>query len=102
MAEPNRAATRLVLALLGMAALAAIAIWISWQPSPGREPASLRVGAAISLRPALEEIAAKYRSQTGGAVEMSYGSSGQLMGQIAGGAPIDVFISAAHQQVDHL
>ena len=65
-----------------------------------REPA--RVGAAISLQNVLQEIGAKYKEQTGREVSFTFGSSGQLMGQIKNGAPIDLFISAAHQHVDQL
>ena len=66
------------------------------------QPDPLRVGAAISLQNVLQEIAAKYKQQTGRNVTFTFGSSGQLMGQIRNGAPIDLFISAAHQQVDQL
>ena len=69
-------------------------------PSNRQEPA--RVGAAISLQNVLQEIGAKYKEQTGREVSFTFGSSGQLMGQIKNGAPIDLFISAAHQHVDQL
>jgi molybdate transport system substrate-binding protein len=102
MNPPRAGSSRLVIALAvaGIALLVAIVLLNLLRPRDG-EPVALRVAAAISLQPALDEIAQRYR-QSGGAVELSYGSSGQLMGQISAGAPIDLFISAAHQQVDEL
>src|SRR5262249_17300451 len=70
------------------------------QKSP--EPAPLRVAAAISLPEALETIAADFEKETGTKVALSLGSSGQLLAQIRMGAPLDVFVSAAHEQVDAL
>lgn len=86
--------------IAGGALLLAIVLLSALRLRDSEAPA-LRVAAAISLRPALDEIAESYR-RSGGAVELSYGSSGQLMGQISAGAPIDLFISAAHEQVDQL
>lgn len=70
-------------------------------PSLARaEPVS--VAAAISLKDGLGEIARQYQAETGRKVEFVFGSSGQLMTQIRNGAPIDLFISAANQQMDEL
>jgi molybdate transport system substrate-binding protein len=66
------------------------------------EPSPLTVAAAISLKDALAQVARDYQAGGGGPVEFTYGSSGQLATQIRGGAPVDVFISAAHQQIDDL
>ena len=63
---------------------------------------TIRVGAAISLREALGEVAAAYHTATGHHVEFVFASSGQVSAQIASGAAIDLFISAANQQVDQL
>jgi molybdate transport system substrate-binding protein len=63
---------------------------------------TIRVGAAISLKDALTEIAADYEKRTGDRVEFPFGSSGQVMAQVNGGAPLDAFISAADKQVDAL
>ena len=89
---------------LGLCALVVIATVL---PSCGRretEPVQspLTVAAAISLKDALAQVARDYRDAGGGPVEFTYGSSGQLATQIRGGAPIDLFISAAHQQIDEL
>lgn len=63
---------------------------------------SITVAAAISLKDALAKVAAQYQSDTGQVVEFSFGSSGQLAGQIESGAPVDLFISAGNKQVDDL
>lgn len=62
----------------------------------------LRVAAAISLQEALTTLAAEFEKQEGGKVELNFGSSGQLLVQVRNGAPCDVFISAAREQVDEL
>jgi molybdate transport system substrate-binding protein len=63
---------------------------------------TIRVGVAISLREAMTDVAAGYEKRTGDKVELSFGSSGQIMMQIKGGAPIDAFVSAADKQVNDL
>lgn len=62
----------------------------------------IRVGAAISLREAMTDIAAAYESRTQQKVEFIFGSSGQILAQITNGAPMDAFISAAKSQVEEL
>lgn len=62
----------------------------------------IRVAAAISLRDALEPIAAEYQKESGRTVELVFGSSGQLANRVAAGAPIDLFISASQMQIDQL
>jgi molybdate transport system substrate-binding protein len=89
---------------LGLSALILVATVL---PACGRReaevgPSPLTVAAAISLKDALAQVARDYRDAGGGPVEFTYGSSGQLATQIRGGAPIDLFISAAHQQIDDL
>lgn len=64
--------------------------------------ATIRAGVAVSLKEAMEEVAKGYESKTGDRVEFAFGSSGQVMAQIKGGAPVDLFISAADKQVDEL
>jgi molybdate transport system substrate-binding protein len=63
---------------------------------------TVRVGVAISLREAMTDVASAYEKRTGDKIELSFGSSGQIMMQIKGGAPIDAFISAADKQVNDL
>jgi molybdate transport system substrate-binding protein len=52
------------------------------------------VAAAADLRFALDEIAASYARDTGRAVRIVYGSSGNFRRQIAEGAPFEIFLSA--------
>ena len=57
-------------------------------------------GAAQHMRDV--RIAAIYEAKTHNKITLNFGSSGQLLGQIRNGAPVDVFISAARKQVDDL
>src|SRR5208283_2393511 len=61
----------------------------------------ITVSAAISLKNAFEEIGtlyeAKYKATK---VFFNFGASGDLMRQIEGGAPADVFASAAQKDMD--
>ena len=52
------------------------------------------VAAAASIRPALEELSARYNQVTGQSVRLVFGSSGTLANQIANGAPYALFLSA--------
>lgn len=78
--------------------------------SPTQSPQStdarstvLLVAAAASLQPALTEIKSLYvRSGANRQVNYNFGSSGTLQQQIAQGAPVDVFISAASSQMNKL
>lgn len=54
----------------------------------------LTVAAAADLRPALEEISAKFKAESGIVLRVSYGSSGNFFQQLQNGAPFDVFLSA--------
>ena len=63
---------------------------------------TITVAAAVSLRDALTDIASRFKSETKHDVRFVFGSSGQLMAQVKNGAPVDLFISAADQQVDEL
>jgi len=55
---------------------------------------TLRVAAAADLQPLFEELAAKFKNETGHTVELTYGSSGNFFSQIQNGAPFDMFFSA--------
>ncbi|MGD1075428.1 MAG: molybdate ABC transporter substrate-binding protein [Thermodesulfovibrionales bacterium] len=72
--------------------------------SSGRATAKTKgiiVSAAISLKNALEEIGTLYESrQRGAKVSFNFGASGDLVRQIEGGAPVDVFASAAEKDMD--
>ena len=60
------------------------------------------IAAASSLRPALEEISARFTAETGRRVRFSYASSGVLAMQILRGAPVELFLSADEAYVDRL
>jgi molybdate transport system substrate-binding protein len=71
------------------------------QPAPRR--ADLTVSAAISMKPALDELQRDYTGANPGVtVESNYGASGTLQLQIEQGAPVDVYISASPKQMDDL
>jgi molybdate transport system substrate-binding protein len=63
----------------------------------------LLVAAAASLQPALREITPLYtQAYPRQAVDYNFAASGALQQQIAQGAPIDIFISAADKQMNAL
>ena len=63
----------------------------------------ITVSAAISLKNAFEEIGKLFESQnTGAKVVFNFGASGDLVRQIEGGAPVDVFASAAQKDMDQI
>ena len=93
MRKPIAALTALV-ALLGTLAL---------PPCPASAADAVVVSAAASLKNAFEEIGALYATSAGGpGPAFNFGASGDLMAQIKGGAPVDVFASAAAKDMDVL
>jgi molybdate transport system substrate-binding protein len=60
------------------------------------------VFAAASLKNALDAIAAKWRTETGKPVTISYAASSALAKQIENGAPADLFVSADLDWMDYL
>ena len=68
------------------------AILIQMGKRDGGETKALRVFAAAGLRPGLESAAAAYQRETGQAVELHWGGTGALYGQIVSGAACDAFI----------
>jgi molybdate transport system substrate-binding protein len=83
-----------------LASVVAIGIAVCERAASAAE--TIRVGVAVSLKEAMTDVAAAYEKKTGDKVEFSFGSSGQILAQIKGGAPIDAFISAADKQVSDL
>lgn len=70
---------------------------------PGSPPVGeLTVAAASDLRLAFEELGESFEADTGTTVTFSFGSSGQLAGQIMNGAPFDLFASANIDFVDEI
>jgi molybdate transport system substrate-binding protein len=67
------------------------------------ETKTITVSAAISLKNAFEDIGKLYMSQHKDAkVSFNFGASGDLAKQITGGAPVDVFASAAQKDMDQI
>lgn len=58
--------------------------------------------AAASLTDALNEIIAEYEKDSDCTITPSYAGSGDLVQQIEGGAPCDIFISASKDNMDQL
>jgi molybdate transport system substrate-binding protein len=68
---------------------------------PVRPPAPL-VAAASDLQFALDELVARFESDTGIRPRVTYGSSGNFTRQIEQGAPFELFLSADEAYVDRL
>ena len=59
------------------------------------EPRSVAVAVAANMRPAFEEIAARFQAKNPGVeVKPTFGASGSFFAQISNGAPFDLFLSA--------
>ncbi len=71
--------------------------------SQAADPVKLTVSAAASLKDALTEITPRFeRAHADVKIALNFGSSGTLELQIENGAPVDVFISAAADQMNVL
>jgi molybdate transport system substrate-binding protein len=64
--------------------------------------ADLTILAAASLKEALDEQVARFETESGGKIVVSYAASNALVKQIESGAPADVFVSADVDWVDYL
>jgi molybdate transport system substrate-binding protein len=60
----------------------------------------ITVSAAMSLKNAFEEMGKRYESKTGTSCVLNFAATGDLLKQIAGGAPVDIFASAAKKDMD--
>jgi len=66
-------------------------------------PKEITVSAAASLKNAFEDIGKAFEAKNRGVkVYFNFGASGDLKRQIEGGAPVDVFASAAQREMDDL
>ncbi|GMV49552.1 molybdate ABC transporter substrate-binding protein [Nitrospirales bacterium NOB] len=62
----------------------------------------LVIGATSSLKPAFQEIIPMFENEYGASVKVQYGPSQTLRRQIEQGAPIDVFLPGALEEVETL
>jgi molybdate transport system substrate-binding protein len=87
-----------------LAALCGVALlafpWKSCTPAASNN--RVRISAAVSLKPALEEARPLLSRAAGMPVEFNFASSGALAAQIIRGAPVDLFLSADRESVDSL
>jgi len=61
----------------------------------------IMVSAAVSLKNAFEEMAGQFQQiHSGQTVSFNFGASGDLATQIIGGAPADIFASAAQKDMN--
>jgi len=54
----------------------------------------LKIAAAADLQFVFQDLSARFQNETGHAVELTFGSSGNFFSQIQNGAPFDMFFSA--------
>ena len=66
------------------------------------EAGALMVYAASDMAPVLAELGPKFATQTGVAVTVNLGATGQLVQQVTAGAPADVFLAASVSALDQL
>ncbi|MBM7694132.1 molybdate transport system substrate-binding protein [Peribacillus deserti] len=65
--------------------------------------AGLTVSAASSLQKVLAELEQKYKaSDKNTKIRFNFGGSGSLKSQISNGAPVDLFLSASSDEIEHL
>lgn len=72
-------------------ALFGLALWAMPVITSAQEPL---IAAASVLKFALDDIATTYEAQTGQALRIAYGSTGNFSAQIREGAPFDLFLAA--------
>ncbi|MBF0526038.1 MAG: molybdate ABC transporter substrate-binding protein [Deltaproteobacteria bacterium] len=91
-------AKKFILGLVGLILLCSFAGWVT-----AAESEEITVSAAISLKNAFEEAKKQFETSNKNIkVLFNFGASGDLMTQIKGGAPVDVFASAAMKDMDEL
>lgn len=82
--------------LMRIALVLAIAVYVLSAAAAETPPV---VAAASDLRFAMEEIATRFQRESGRAVKLSFGSSGNYYRQIQQGAPFELFMSADESYV---
>src|SRR5437588_10810225 len=77
--------------------LVLVVLWCSCSTALGGAedaPRQITVAAAVDLQFVLQDVAARFQKETGKAVKLSFGSSGNFFQQLQNGAPFDMFFSA--------
>jgi molybdate transport system substrate-binding protein len=82
--------------------LAGLCLSVSLLSAASAKAEEVVVFAAASMKTALDDFAAKWESETGDTVTISYAGSSQLARQIMQGAPADLFISANPGWIDEV
>ena len=72
----------------------AVVLCTSSLTAPAITPPTLRIAAASDLKFALTALCQTFTKTTGQAVDLQFGSSGNLARQITQGLPLDIFLSA--------
>ncbi|WP_119421415.1 molybdate ABC transporter substrate-binding protein [Desertibaculum subflavum] len=70
--------------------------------TPARSQTPPVIAAAADLKFALEEIALRFKAETGGDVRLGFGSSGNFARQLEQGAPFEMFLAADEAYVHRL
>ncbi|MBD3895611.1 molybdate ABC transporter substrate-binding protein [Halomonas sp. ML-15] len=76
-------------------------VLLAWLPGLGHAAAPT-VAAASDLQFALHEVADRFTDETGQALRLNFGSSGNFRRQIAQGAPFELYLSADEAYVEAL
>lgn len=79
-----------------------LALALGWAPARAQENSEYLVFAAASLANVLQDIGARYESQTGNEIVFSFAGSMTLARQIEASSGVDVFISADLESMDYL
>lgn len=82
--------------------LASLSLALLALAAPARSQAPPVIAGAADLKFALEEIALRFKAETGGEVRLSFGSSGNFARQLEQGAPFEMFLSADESYVFRL
>jgi len=76
---------------------------VAWAQAGAARGQDLTISVAISMKEAVEDLGRQFQQAHPGVVlHFNFGASGVLEKQIEAGAPVDLFISAAADQVDEL
>jgi molybdate transport system substrate-binding protein len=88
------------MSVLMRAALVALLLLAAVGPAQAQD---VTLSVAISMKEVIEELGRGFMAaRPGVTLRYNFGSSGELQKQIEGGAPVDLFISAAERQMDEL